>query len=271
MNDGFQRWKPRPALAELLPKLQGWLHSEQGQRLLASQQTMLDEALSGCFGYHLLQLSIDPSLELYGESRIQNKFRSHPLGSGTDTLADFEQLPFASESMDVVVSHHVQEFIDNPHELLRELQRVVMPNGQLIVIGFNPWSLMGAKSLLGRWLPPSRSPWHNHLISGWRMKDWLGLLGFEVKYRYFGHHRPQLLDSIEQPVINELLRSWPLGSFYMISAVKQVTQMSPIKPKWKLANPGFAALAPIKPGVRGGAASVSSLDKYRRQKTKDHN
>ena len=260
MNDGF---KPRPQLAELLPRLKNWLDSEQGQRVLASQQVLLNEALSGCFGYHLLQLSIFAELELYGESRIQHKFRSHPLHASGDTLANFEQLPFASESMDVVVAHHVQEFISNPHELLRELQRVVMPNGQLIVVGFNPWSMMACRSRISRRFP--KSPWHNHLISSWRMKDWLSLLGFDVKYRYFGHHNPGLIKKVD----SELLKQWPLGSFYLISATKQVSQMTAIRPKWKLAHPGFGRLASINQGVGRGAASVSSLDKYRRQRIKD--
>src|SRR5260370_6809602 len=64
-----------------------------------------------------------------------------------------------------------------PHQLLREVHRVIRPEGQLIIAGFNPFSLFGTKRYFGR---EQTMPWTGNFIALYRLKDWLSLLGFEV-------------------------------------------------------------------------------------------
>ena len=250
MIPGFNHWRQRPTTEQLLPMLEQWFNSERGARLLNSQKGLLDTALSRCFGYHLLQLSVDSRVTLFDECRVQSKYRCHPFAAGVNVSCDFEQLPFASESLDVVILHHIQEFVHDPHQMLREIQRVIVPNGHLIVFGFNPWSTVGAYSQLARLLPDSM--WHNHQISCRRMKDWLKLLGFKTEHVQYGFHSPQLLERSKRPAIRHLLTQWPFGNFYLISAVKQVATIIPAKPKWRRSNNRFVGLAPVKPGVSNG-------------------
>ena len=92
-------------------------------------------------------------------------------------LADPHWLPFAENGVDLIVLPHVLEFTDEPHQLLREVHRVIRPEGHLIIAGFNPFSLFGAKRYFGR---EQTMPWTGNFIALYRLKDWLSLLGFEV-------------------------------------------------------------------------------------------
>ncbi len=247
----FNRWKKRPYSHALLLALEQWFDTDRGARILHQQQVLLDEVLGASFGYHLLQLSIDSRPRLFRDCRVQYKYRAHPSATSADVRSEFEELPFANESLDLVIVHHVQEFIDNPHQLLREIHRVVVPHGRVIVIGFNPWSPLGMFSRIGHWLPGSI--WHNHLIEVGRMQDWLALLGFEASVKYYGHHTPNVLNKIDQTWLARLLKRWPFGSFYVVSAIKEELTMTPIIPRWKQTTRGFSGLAPIKTGAMGSA------------------
>ncbi len=240
----MSRKRHRIPLEQLFPELEQWFDSERGQLLLARQQALVDELVSSCFGYHLLQLSVDSRVELFDNSRVQHKFTCHPTANSSSALCEFEQLPFASESLDVVLLHHVQEYVLDPYQLLREIQRVTMPNGRLIIIGFNPWSPLGVYSHLGGLL--SEAIWQNQLISPRRMCDWLGLLGFQPEPCYFGYHMPPLVERSDKPWLSKALKRCPTGNFYILSAIKQVSGMTPVRPKWKPAK-SFSALAPVKP------------------------
>ena len=72
---------------------------------------------------------------------------------------------------------HALEFTDDPHLMLREAHRVMRPEGQIVIAGFNPFSLYGVKRYFGREQTP---PWNGNFIGLWRLKDWLTLLGFDV-------------------------------------------------------------------------------------------
>ncbi len=253
----FSRLKKNPYSGGLLLAIEQWFDTERGARILGRQQALLDELLSSSFGYHLLQLSVDSRSRLFQHSRIQHKYRAHPSAKSVEVRSDFDQLPFANESLDLVIVHHVQEFIDNPHQLLREIQRVVVPHGRVIVIGFNPWSALGLFSRMGHLLPGSI--WHNHLISVGRMQDWLALLGFGASIKHYGHHCPHFLEKAGKPWLVSLLKRWPFGSFYVVSALKEELTMTPIKPLWKQAGSRFAKLAPVKTGAIGSAGMNGKL------------
>jgi SAM-dependent methyltransferase len=243
----FKRGKKQPDREQLLSLLTQWFASEMGSQLLSKQREHLDEALTRCFGYHLLQLSADADLNLFNECRVQKKYRVHPFSKGCSAHCHFDELPFANESLDVVIVHHVHEFVENPHQMLREMQRVVVPHGHLIIVGFNPWSLQGVYTGLAGLM--SGSMWQNKLITSRRMKDWLSLLGFEINKVEYGFHNPQYLERRVGQWGKEKLRAWPLGNFYMVSAIKQVSTMTPVKLRWSKPRKKFAGLSPAEPRV----------------------
>ena len=151
---------------------------------------------------------------------------------------DFGELPFASHSLDLVVLPHVLEFAAEPHQVLREVERVLIPEGQVIVIGFNPASLWGARQLAGRLASVPFPPLEGEFISLPRLKDWLKLLNMEVGHGHFGCYAPPCTTEKWLGrfgfMENAGSRWWPfLGAVYAVQAIKRVKGMRLIGPVWR--------------------------------------
>lgn len=215
-----------------------------GKELLAQEQLVLERLLGECFGYYLLQVGcIGQSLEPLSMSRIKSQIilLSHESDLLESTrgcvVGDPLHIPLAADSVDAVLLTHTLDFTQDPHQLLREVERILIPEGHLIIAGFNPFSLWGLWRLF-RWRSKG-VPWCGHFISPWRLHDWLSLLGFDVKEEQALMFRPPLqhaglmqrLDFMER--IGS--RYWPpFSGAYVILAVKRVSRLTPIKPAWKL-------------------------------------
>ncbi|ALE55466.1 class I SAM-dependent methyltransferase [Paraburkholderia sp. SIMBA_055] len=175
-----------------------------------------------------------------------------PLPSPTGRSAvwcDLLDLPFEAQSVDLIVMPHTLEFTSDPHRLLREAERVLMPEGQLIILGFNSLSLWGARQSVGKMTGRPFVPAAVDLIAFTRLKDWIKLLGFDLERGRFGCYRPPL-DSdqwLSRYGFMEAAgdRWWPIfGATYMIKAIKRVRGMRLVGPL-KVKKPVLAAgLAP---------------------------
>lgn len=245
-----------------------WLVSPPGRYALAWEQALFDQWVGDLFGYHALQLG-RPELDTLRENRMPYRglvltaprgVEAPPLmtkaaSDTTDTtiltgngscesaspvmpemvtrdilVSRFDELPIATASTDLVVLPHVLEFAENPHDILREVERILVPEGQVIITGFNNLSLWGAREELGKlagapFLPPGAD-----LIAFTRLKDWLKLLSFDIDRGRFGCYRPPLrgehwlqrFDFME-PAGD---RWWPIfGALYAVRAVKRVRGM----------------------------------------------
>jgi SAM-dependent methyltransferase len=214
--------------------LQDWFETPLGQYLLDKERAYLDDVTPDIFGFHALQLGL-PRFDLLRESRIAHRMRvaaaDHP-----DLYAKCHELPFATQSIDLVLLPHALEFAEEPHAILREVDRVMMPEGRLVILGFNPWSLWGLRGAVG----PSRAefPWNGRFVSLLRVKDWLALLGFDVSAGRLAGYVP--------PFDNERMRHrfrfmelagdrwWAVGgAVYMLQAIKRVRGMRLITPAWQ--------------------------------------
>ncbi len=150
------------------------------------------------------------------------------------------------------------EFTESPHELLREIERVLRPEGQLVIIGFNPWSLWGAWRWVKRLLAalfrtPLPVPWQGRYFSIPQLRDWLKLLGFEVERGAFGCYAPPCRSSktLKRLHFLELAgdRWWCFaGGTYLLRAIKRVPGMRLIKP-WSTLKRPATALNPSIPRV----------------------
>ena len=104
-----------------------------------------------------------------------------------DMLGILTELPIKTDSVDTLISPFTLEFHQHPHQLLREYTRVLDDDGVLVLMGFNPVSPAVASGFFVRHVKPF--PWCGRYFSIARMKDWLALLGFDVKYsEYFVPH-----------------------------------------------------------------------------------
>ena len=214
--------------------LQDWFQTPLGQYLLEKERAYLDDVTPDIFGFHALQLGM-PGVDLLRESRIAHRMRVAAHGE-PNLYARFHELPVATQSVDLVVLPHVLEFADEPHAILREVDRVMMPEGRLAILGFNPWSLWGVRSSLGS--SRDTHPWNGRFLSLPRVKDWLALLGFDVSAGRLIAYAP--------PFESEKLRRrfafmepagdrwWAVGgAVYMLQAVKRVRGMRLLTPAWQ--------------------------------------
>lgn len=224
-----------------------WLQSDPGQYVQRFEQDCFDKMVADVFGYHALQVGL-PSLDLLRANRMPFKAYAGaelPATAPGDwagaVLACAEWLPFDSQSVDLLVLPHGLEASAYPHQVLREVERVLVPEGRVVISGFNPWSLWGLRNrspFLSSWLPQPVSA----QVSLPRLKDWLKLLSFEIELGHFGCYVPPLRTQkwLERFAFVEAAgdRWWPVcGAVYVVSAVKRVTGMRLITPSWNKARP----------------------------------
>jgi len=230
-----------------------WFSTSLGKRVLKTETAIIEQLLPGFFGYHLLQLSVQAQ-PLYESSPIRHKFSlSSALYNGeTSVIANPDLLPFEEDSLDVVLLHHLLDFQDSPQNLLREVTRVARPMGQVVIVGFNPFSLWGMWKPIGALR--HRQPWEGKFISPGRLMDWLTLLNFKIdraQYSIYGlpynrNEEDLTLDDYSQGLSRN--PNWPFGAIYVIVARKQVGTMTPIKPVWKK-NRSLGKLSVVRPSA----------------------
>ena len=162
--------------------------------------------------------------------------------------SDLENLPVASDSADLLLLPHALDTLKNPQQLMREVDRVLIPEGRIILTGINPWSLWGGYGMLGG---KKYIPWCDKPISLGKLRDWFGLLGFEVERHRMLVFRPPVI-SERYCVLDSLgPRFWSgLGSVYVVQAVKRVSTLTLIRPRWKLAKK-VIGVEPVNRATRG--------------------
>ncbi|KGJ89930.1 class I SAM-dependent methyltransferase [Colwellia psychrerythraea] len=228
----------KPALAFRQPHYpRSWQALPNGEVIKKAIEQELALWWPKFFGYHLVKLgALSSELEI-ADCTINHQVNISVKSDLTNVVGEIDDLPLQEHSVDVCLLSHALEFSLDPHHVIREANRVLIPNGYLVLTGFNPLSLVG----LNRLLPYRRSktPWNEHFFSPMRIKDWLHLMGFEILADQRCLH-----SSLTGEVSFESLQSkWhnfakdylpALGSVYVIIAKKRVLPLTPIKPKWQL-------------------------------------
>ena len=203
-----------------------------------------DNAVEDAFGYRAAQIGL-PEIDFLRANRISFRF-SLALESGAALAADPLQLPLAAQSLDLLVLPHTLESHLDAHHVLREAERVLRPEGQVVISGFNALSLWGLRrKFSGR---RAGSPWDARFIGLLRLKEWLQLLGFELNGGRFGCYAPPFAQTAWQQRFALMekagARWWPiLGGVYVVRAVKRVHGMRVITPAWRKERARRRALA----------------------------
>ena len=239
-----------------------WLKTPPGQYLLAWEHGQFDQAVSNIFGYHALQVGL-PELDVLRANRMPHKwlasaaadhFACGQTAASTSSspadsqpvvamVTDAGALPFSANSLDLLVLPHTLELSQDPHATLREVERVLVPEGRVVISGLNPTSLWAMRQgrahfyqRFGRgelFLPEA-----GEFIGYWRLRDWLRLLNFEVESGRFGCYRPAF-ETDKWLARFEWMdkaggRWWPIfGAVYFLVAVKRVRGMRLLEPAWK--------------------------------------
>ncbi|HSS45866.1 MAG TPA: methyltransferase domain-containing protein [Burkholderiales bacterium] len=227
--------------------LSDWFETPLGQYLLEQEQTYFDKTVADVFGFNAVQLGLAHH-DFLRMSRIPLRVSAGPDIEARVKL-DFPLLPFATNSIDLLMLPHVLEFSDNPHQILREAERVLLPEGQLIICGFNPRSLWGLSRQFGQ--SSGEYPWCGRFISLPRVKDWLALLGFEMTAGRLGCYVPPFRQEkwLRRFRFLEAAgdRWWAIaGGVYFLQAIKRVQGLRLIKPNWNEALRPKKSLAPVR-------------------------
>jgi SAM-dependent methyltransferase len=244
--------------------LRTWLATPSGAYMLDWERTQLAARVTNAFGFHALQLGL-PELDALAANRMPHRWLAT---EGPDDKAafvtNFAALPFPANSLDLVVLPHTLELTADPHAALREVERVLVPEGRVVICGLNPMSLWGFRQYRAHLY--RRFGWEHlflpetgEFIGYLRMRDWLRLLGLEIESGEFGCYRPALASPQWLARFAWMDRAgarwWPiLGAVYCLVAVKRVRSMTLLSPPWKPAI--RLASAPV--SVASSAGSTSS-------------
>ena len=227
-------------LSTMIKSFSRWLtETALGRYLLQQEQAWFDRAVADAFGYRAVQIGV-PQVDLLRKNRIAWRCRAGRKPVGADIVCDPAQLPFASASLDLLLMPHGLDFTIFPHQVLREVERVLVPEGRLILTGFNPVSLWGVRRMVqGR----TEAPWSGNFFPLLRVKDWLALLDLEPGGGAFIGYAPPVAraDWLERCRFMEAAgdRWWPLAAgVYGIEAVKRQRGMRLLTPSWRKQKAG---------------------------------
>jgi SAM-dependent methyltransferase len=231
--------------------LDAWLKSPAGEVASEWERSRFDAAVTDLFGFHALQLGLPqwPTLQF---NRMPHRWvAANAVDSKHlhNVFCDPAFLPFPDASLDLLVLPHTLEFCAEPHAVLREVERVLVPEGKLIISGFNSaslWAFAQARARLWRRVFNSALflPESGEFIAYLRLRDWLRLLSFDVESVQFGVHRPAFRSAkwLSRMAWVDAIgaRSWPVfGAVYFVVATKRVRGMRMVSAKFsspKLVN-----------------------------------
>lgn len=232
--------------------LSAWQESTRAQRLLQLEARETARQWPEVFGRHLLQIGAwDAQGHLLGGAETLHRAVLGTFSEpGVAAVIDPARLPFADKSVDAVLLPHTLEFAGSPHEVLREINRVLNDRGRLFILGFNPWSGWALRRWLG--LGHRAFPRGAHFYSAGRVCDWLQLLDFEIsEVRRFGVGFPWLAPHNAGEAWHPGILLQGFAESYLLAAKKRVLPMNFV---------GRAPRAQVRPlvGLPVPAASVSA-------------
>lgn len=213
---------------------QQWFESSLGRYLIDQEYRYFDQVVINIFGYNAVQIGLS-QFNFLRLNRMPLHF-SVGLEAQVSLRASADFLPLQSNTMDLVILPHVLEFNTNPHQILREVHRILIPEGHIVISGINPFSLWG----VCHYLKSTRRdfPWNGNFIALPRLKDWLKLLDFEMAGGRLSCYTPPFEQEKWRQRLNFMEaagdRWWPIsGGVYFLHAIKRTHGMRLIKPGWK--------------------------------------
>ncbi len=260
MKQGFQQ------------ALNQWYLTPPGLAVLEQERALVEPAIRNLFGYFFVQLGATSADYLMTNSRITHKLIVDPFLERTSASkikdphchlirADLDYLPIGKEKADVIFLPHSLEAAADPYYLLRQVDSMLVPQGHLVITGFNPY---GGFIMRHRWLKKNRVFKHAKLERSQRIRGWLEVLGYDVHIE-----RSSITCFVERPTEGVLIRfieffekvlsmlGIQFGNVYCLVAKKRVDSPTLVGTKWHM--PRWMAIVPSRP-LRG-VASVNCTTK----------
>jgi SAM-dependent methyltransferase len=223
-----------------------WLETGTGAALLFEESRQVAAVFENIFGDQLLQIGAWGPPDLFRRSARTQRYAvvAADRGPGVDFVSAPEDLAVSADSIDAVFLPHVLETADDPHAVLREVDRILRPDGHVVIAGLNPWGWWGLRHYLSRGRFPAGG---QRMVSEYRVRDWLNLLDYNVQPGRFHHmaapvYRPQRAvenvadaktpDDGKCTIPAEHYHGWnPVASCYLVVARREIFTVTPIRPK----------------------------------------
>lgn len=233
--------------SEICHRLDEWYTGDSGEALCDALRQRLQPLLDRSFGYHVLQLGPLPGRSLIDDSPINHRvFVSNSDSEASSLRCHADELPIESDSIDMLVAFHALEFEEHPHASLREMHRVLRPHGHLVIIGFNPYSLLGLSQYLRGFRRDSL--WQHHQpVSPHRLLDWLHLVECQLEDMHYLYPIPLMGSGRLRRAISgfdewALRHQLPGGGVYLAHAIKHIAAVRPRLRRYRVSR-AFAGLA----------------------------
>ena len=212
-----------------------WFQSGFGRYVALREQRECNRQARAAFGLYALQMG-QPECNLLRQCPVECRARISPQGG--DFRAQWDELPFESESADFIIAAHALESARDPRDALREITRVLRPGARLLIVGFNPYSILAFRARA------RGMPWSGKWVSLHRVKDWLALLEMRVVEGSFSVFRPPVRNFQKWAWMEKAgQRWWPMaGGIYFITAVKQRPGIRMVRPRFA---PALGAAVPV--------------------------
>lgn len=233
-------------LAAVYYQMSRWYQQPLGKTIAGMEQQLLNQVITSRFGYHLLYLGFQDDVNLDASPINHHIIQSpgiHSLTSTSNVFATYDEMPYRESSIDVAVIAHVLEFMNNPESILRELQRVLIPEGYLIIFYFNRYSLLG---LWREFRAKCHDvPWVGRFFRNGQVTNWLQQQDFEVIAKETIFYRPpfaynKILDKFLflEKVGKNIFPMY--GGITMLVAQKKILGVTPLRPAWQKKQLGLA-------------------------------
>lgn len=215
--------------------IRGWYQTESGKLISHSVEQQIWQLTACIFGYVGVQIGqVFTGCELLKNCTIGQQVVLD-YSASTNIIANPVALPFPNDSVDLFLLPHTLDFVADPHQVLREVERSLVPEGHLVIIGFNPISFYGLWRIFS--MRKNSSPWDANFYSVRRMRDWCSLLGFDEVDLQFNAHLPpfkRIQRWKRMQAINRFLqKSFAYsGGIYIFVARKRIATLTPLKQAW---------------------------------------
>ncbi|WP_407276692.1 class I SAM-dependent methyltransferase [Halothiobacillus sp. DCM-1] len=263
----LQHWTP------VSTRRTDWYQTPVGRLIGKELADLITRLADDAFGYQALTIGAvlpePPALRIRQHSQLAATRAELAPWVGARVQVEFEALPIASESVDLLIALHVLESHRDPHDIMRELDRILRPEGRMLIVGINPLSLW---HLASRLRPESALAGSHH--APWRVVDWLKLLGYAIH----GVHHWGGVCPTSRPGVYEKTAAWRrvsgrglgiMHGFYVIDAVRRVSTPTTLRPAFALPSllsrpapvtPGAASTVPLLPSPSNrGSKTVEGL------------
>lgn len=205
-----------------------WRNSSYAEQYLDCEREYLKSALRQVSGPRVLQLGNVIDSGLIADIDFPQLVVADTQSESTNKVSlkatlvlDPAFLPIQSDTVTTIITPHVLERHEFPHQVLREAHRVLVPEGHIILTGFNPFSMVGLQRLVFK-----RAVCPGSYFTVKRVSDWLQLLGFEIVASSTFQYAPLVKNKRVRKMFNffnPLGDRWlPMtGGGYMITARKK--------------------------------------------------